>query len=210
MINLPKASYRYHLSQIPVPIREKTQKWAPTAAAVFLVAFFVIFAIKPTIATIAELLAEIKAREELNQQLDNKVNQIFAAQNIYSQIYDRLYLLDQTLPVDSQFARFSQTVESGRLEVGLDLSTLNYSSIVLTEKKTAKTPIKENQEFKFSTGLKGYYPNLGTFLENLFNQRRIIYVDSLKISQGKTNQDQKDVSNLPLIITINGRTFYLE
>ena len=64
MINLPKTSYRHYLSQIPIPVREKTQKWAPTAAAIFLVTFFVIFAIKPTIATIAELLAEIKAREE--------------------------------------------------------------------------------------------------------------------------------------------------
>ena len=209
MINLPKTSYRHYLSQIPIPVREKTQKWAPTAAAIFLVTFFVIFAIKPTIATIAELLAEIKAREELNQQLDNKISQIFAAQNLYNQVYDRLYLLDQALPTNSEFTRFSQTVEGGRLEAGLGLNTLNYSSIVLTEKKNPKAPAKENQEFKFSTGLRGHYLNLKTFLEDLFNQRRIIYVNSLKISQGKANQEQERADNLPLVITINGKTFYL-
>lgn len=209
MINLPKVSYRHYLSQIPTPVREKTQKWAPTVAAIFLVTFFVIFAIKPTIATIAELLAEIKAREELNQQLDNKISQIFAAQSLYNQVYDRLYLLDQALPTNSEFTRFSQTFEGGRLEAGLDLNTLNYSSIILTEKKNSKAPARENQEFKFSTGLTGYYPNLKTFLEDLFNQRRIIYVNSLKISQGKTNQEQEKVDNLPLVITIDGKTFYL-
>ncbi|MDD3679871.1 MAG: hypothetical protein PHX72_03400 [Candidatus Shapirobacteria bacterium] len=206
MISLPKLSYRYYLSQIPVPVRENSKKWGPTVAAVFLIAFFVIFAIRPTVITIAELLAEIKAREELNQQLENKIKQIFAAQKLYNQIYDRTYLLDQALPSNPRFAYFSQSLESNRISADLGLNTLNYSSIVLTEKTPPKT-IKENQEFKFTTGLIGYYPNLRSFLENIFNQRRIIYIDSLKVSQGKNKQTMAE--NLPLVITVNGKTFYL-
>jgi Tfp pilus assembly protein PilO len=208
MINLPKPSFRHYLSQVPAPVRKKSQKWAPTVAALFLTTFFIIFAIRPTVITISELLAEIKAREELSQKLRTKVDQIFAAQALYNQIYDRLYLLDQTLPTNPDFARFSQALEGNRLEANLTLKTLNYSSIVLTE-KTSQGSTKESQNFIFSSGLTGNYPNLKALLDNIFHQRRIVYIDNLKISQAKNNQDQEGPANLPLIISLNGKAFYL-
>lgn len=210
MINLPKAAFRYRLSEIPKPVQEKAQQWAPTAVAIFLIAFFVIFAIKPTIVTISELLAEIKAREELNQKLSTKIDQIFTAQSLYNQIYDQLYLLDQALPDNSEFAQFSQTLEGVRLENNLNLKTLNYAAIVLTEKEKPKAAGQENQDFSFSAGLEGYYPNLKDFLKALFNQRRIIYINSLKINQEKKAKDKETTEeNLPLTIAIDGKTFYL-
>lgn len=209
MIDLPKLSYRYYLSQIPAPVRKTGQKWGPTVAAIFLIVFFVIFAIRPTVVTIIELLAEIEAREELNKKLGTKIDQIIAAQALYNQIYDRLYLLDQALPDNPDFAYFSQSLEGNRLKADLALSTLNYSSIVLTQKKLAKTETKsESQEVNFMTDLSGYYPNLKTFLENIFNQRRIIYLSNLEIGQSKTASQEEQAS--PLTITIDGETFYLE
>ncbi|KUK79451.1 MAG: hypothetical protein XD95_0374 [Microgenomates bacterium 39_7] len=208
MIDLPKPSFRYYLSQIPTPVRKKSQKWAPTVATLFLTTFFIIFAIRPTVITIFELLAEIKAREELNQKLGTKIDQIFAAQTLYNQIYDRLYLLDQALPTNPDFAHFSQTLEGNRLETNLALKTLNYSSIVLTE-KTDRGPAKENQNFIFSSDLAGGYPNLKNLLDNIFHQRRIVYIDSLKISQAKNKQDEEETTNLPLTISLNGKAFYL-
>lgn len=209
MISLPKLSYRYYLSQIPAPVRKTSQKWGPTIGAILLIAFFVVFAIKPTVVTIVELLAEIEAREELNQQLEKKINQIIAAQTLYNKIYDRLYLLDQALPANPEFAYFSQNLEGNRLNADLTLSTLNYSSIILTQKKAAEatTSPEESQEVSFATGLSGYYPNLKIFLEDIFNQRRIIYINSLKIEQNKTGLTEEQT--LPLIITIDGKAFYL-
>jgi Tfp pilus assembly protein PilO len=208
MISLPKLSYRYYLSQIPLPVRKTSQKWGPTVGALLLVAFFIIFAIKPTVVTIVELLAEIKGREELNQQLEEKIAQIITAQTLYNQVYDRLYLLDQALPGNPDFAYFSQSLEGNRLKADLALSTLNYSSIVLTQKKTVRTTESEkSQEVSFITDLDGYYPNLKTFLENIFNQRRIIYLSNLEISPNKAALLEDQI--LPLVITIDGETFYL-
>lgn len=210
MINLPKLSYRNALSQIPIPVREKSRKWASTIATLFLTTFFIAFAIRPTVITIAELLAEIRAREELNQKLQEKIEQIMVAQKLYNQIYPRLYLLDQALPTNPKFAYFSQTLESNRIEANLNLETLNYSSIVLTEMADTKTEEK-NQEFVFTTGLSGRYHDLKSFLENLFNQRRIIYINNLKIDQKQNNQqgEQAQADILPLTITIDGEAFYL-
>jgi len=209
MISLPKLSYRYYLSQIPLPVRKTGQKWGPTVGAILLITFFIIFAIKPTVVTIVELLAEIKGREELNQQLEKKITQIVTAQTLYNQIYDRLYLLDQALPDNPDFAYFSQNLEGNRLKSDLTLSTLDYSSIVLTQKKAAKATAEseKSQEVSFITDLDGYYPNLKTFLENIFSQRRIIYISNLEISQNKNALLEEQVS--PLIITIDGETFYL-
>ena len=50
---------------------------------VFLVLFFVVFAIKPTVLAITSLLGEIKSRQILNEKMSVKINSLVSAQNSY-------------------------------------------------------------------------------------------------------------------------------
>jgi len=206
MITFP-SSYRRLLTKIPQPIKEKGKDYASATAAIFLTAFLVAFAIKPTIITIAGLLGKIKAREEANQKLQQKIDQIITAQIAYTQVYDQLSLVDQALPENPQFAPLVRQIEAERILTNLELTELNYSSIVLAGKTEQKTEKESNlKEINFSTIMQGRYPDFKNFLKENFKQRRIIYINNFDIQQ---DQDQQEEIN-SLIITLKGNAFYLD
>ena len=206
MITFP-SSYRRLLTKIPQPIKEKGKDYISVTAAIFLTAFLVAFAIKPTVITIAGLLGEIKAREETNQKLQQKINQIITAQIAYTQVYDQLVLIDQALPENPQFAPLIRQIEAERILTNLELTELNYSSIVLTGKTEQKTEKKSNlKEINFSANMQGRYPDFKNFLKENFNYRRIIYIDNFDIQQ--TQNQQEEINGL--IISLKGNAFYLD
>ena len=206
MIAFP-SSYRRFLTKIPQPIKEKGKDYASATAAIFLTAFLIVFAIKPTVITIAGLLGEIKAREKDNQKLQQKIDQIISAQIAYTQIYNQSVLVDQALPENPQFAPLIQQIEAERILTNLELTELNYSPIVLTGKTEQKTEKESNlQEINFSASMQGRYPNFKNFLKESFNYRRIIHIDNLDIQQPQNQQEEIN----GLIISLKGNAFYLD
>jgi len=204
MINF-SSSYRGFLTKIPQPIREKGKDYASVTAAIFLTAFLVIFAIKPAVITIAGLLGEIKAEEKAIKKLQQKIDQIITAQIAYTQVYDQLALIDQALPENPQFAPLIQQIEAQRILTNLELTDLNYSSIVLTGKSEQKTEKESNpQEINFSASMQGHYPDFKNFLKENFNYRRIIHINSLDIQQPQSQQEEIN----SLIISLKGTAFY--
>jgi len=199
--------YRRFLAKIPQPIKEKGKNYASATAAIFLTAFLVIFAIKPTIITIAGLLGEIKAREEANQKLQQKIDQIITAQIAYTQVYNQLTLIDQALPENPQFAPLVRQIEAERILTNLELTELNYSSIILTGKTKQKTEKESNlKKINFSTTMQGRYPDFKNFLKENFSHRRIIYINDFDIQQAQGQQ--KEINGLT--ITLKGNAFYLD
>jgi len=194
-------SFRYFLSRIPKPIKKKVKNAVPTTLAIFLTIFFLIFAIKPTILTIVELVAEIKIRRQIEKDLQEKLNQIMAAQKEYNQIYDKLYLADQALPSNPEFASFARHLEGERSLANLQLNNLNYSQIILTKKKNDK--INDDGFIGFSTSLEGQFFDIKMFLQRLFDQRRITYIDGLKIWQVVKENKSKNLQ-----VNLEGKTFY--
>jgi len=206
MITFP-SSYRRFLTKIPQPIKEKGKETASATTAIFLTAFLVVFAIKPTAITIAGLLGEIKAREETNQKLQQKIDQIISAQIAYTQAYNQLVLVDQTLPENPQFAPLIRQIEAKRILTNLELTELNYSSIVLTGKTEQKTEEESNlREINFSASMQGLYPDFKSFLSENFNYRRIIHINNFDIQQPKNQQEEIN----SLIISLKGNAFYLD
>jgi len=202
-----QSSYRRFLTKIPQPIKEKGKDYASVTAAIFLTAFLVVFAIKPTAITIAGLLGEIKAREKTNQKLQQKIDQIIAAQIAYTQIYDQLVLIDQALPENPQFAPLIRQIEAERILTNLELTELNYSPIVLTGKTEQKTEKESNlQEINFSASMQGRYPDFKNFLKENFNYRRIIHINNLNIQPPQNLQEEIN----SLIISLKGNAFYLD
>jgi len=199
--------YRRLLAKIPQTIREKSKETVSATAAIFLTAFLVAFAIKPTIITIAGLLGEIKAREKANQKLQQKIDQIITAQIAYTQVYNQLTLIDQALPENPQFAPLARQIEAERILTNLELTELNYSSIILTGKTKQKTEKESNlKEINFSTIMQGRYPDFKNFLKENFSHRRIIYINNFDIQQAQGQQEEIN----SLIITLKGNAFYLD
>ncbi|MGI6776333.1 MAG: type 4a pilus biogenesis protein PilO [Patescibacteria group bacterium] len=198
--------YRQYLIYIPQPIRARGRDFAAVTASLFLTAFFLFFAIRPTVNAIAELLGEIKARERSDVQLQEKIDQIIKAQNFYNQIYDRLFLVEEALPKNPQIASLAKEIEAQRLKENLDLSKLGYSSLVLTDETGGKDKKKEAANLtpiNFTLNMAGQYLDFKDFLKNVFEQRRIVHINNFEIQQAKEEETIK------LDISLSGNTFYL-
>ena len=74
----------------------------------FALAFFTIFAIRPTLTSFFNLRKQISDSQEVNKQLDSKINMLLAAQQTYQDYQAEIELLDQALPKDPQFAQLIQ------------------------------------------------------------------------------------------------------
>jgi len=159
--------------------------------------FFLFFAVKPTLVTIAALIKEIKDKRMVAQKLGEKINSLSTAQNEYFAIEKDLYLIDQALPKDSQISLLVRQLEFLAFAHGVSLERVQYSTLKLKGK-----PEKEGfQEIEFKMALTGGYRNLKNFLGSLNNFRRIIYVEGFNFKKGKSEEI--------LTLNISGKTFFL-
>jgi hypothetical protein len=62
------------------------------------ISFFALFALKPTLLTIIELLREIEAKEETVEKMDTKIQNLQQAQTLYIQEAARIKLLETAIP----------------------------------------------------------------------------------------------------------------
>ena len=69
--------------------------------SIFTVIFFAVFAIRPTLLTIADLIKEIEDKEDLIVQLDRKIASLSSAETEYRKFYYQLGLLDEAIPKHS-------------------------------------------------------------------------------------------------------------
>ena len=75
-LNFRKDSFRYqkYRSEL-VKLYDKKQSWVYTSLilTVLTISFFMIFALRPTLLTIASLFGEIRQKEEAVEELDRKI-----------------------------------------------------------------------------------------------------------------------------------------
>jgi len=160
-------------------------------------AFFLFFAIRPTVLTISELIKKIKDQRLIAQKLEEKINALNLAQQELRAIQDNLYLVDQALPKDSQISILIKQIEFLGIRNNVVIEGVQYSSLPLKDK------IQEGkkEEVKFKTGVSGNYQDLKNFLFSLFNLRRIIIIDEFGFKVNKEGN---------LVLNIGAKAFFLE
>jgi Tfp pilus assembly protein PilO len=175
-------------------------------ATIFLVVFFLIFAIRPTFDTIAQLVKKTDELKEVDTNLGKKIKDLILAQSVYSRLEEKLPLLDRAMPskptVDTLITDLETVVRNSNVE----LTTFTITKIGLTSdlwgkeadyKKGTKIPVK------FSFSVKGNFFNGDKVLAGLSNLERLVDLDSVTFSSGK-----QDVGG-DLLITVSGKAYFL-
>lgn len=175
------------------------------------ISFFAVFAIRPTLNTIAELLATTRTQEEIQQKLQEKIGALGVAQTTWVEEQERITLLNQALPDNSNPESYLQQIEGLTAKHGLQLITFNIDRVLLFGKEEAKSqrekpenaiPGIENMDVSLS--ISGQYESLLSFLADLGNLRRPILVDSLSFGASRGNAPG------PLILTVSGKVPYYQ
>lgn len=175
---------------------KKVRVYTEIVLSLAAVSFFLVFAIKPTLVTITELITTIKDQRLVVDQLQNKINALGIAQSEYNLISNDLYLVDEALPKNSQISTLVKQIEALALQSGVTLGSMKFDPVALKE---AGAGLKE---ISFSLTISGDYQNLKLFLHQLNSLRRVIGVEtfSLKIKKAESQV---------LTLGISGKAYYL-
>lgn len=170
---------------------------------------FLVFALKPTIITILDLVKEIKAKEETVAQMDTKIQNLKKAQGVISQEQTRINILKSAIPDGPDPVTFSRQMEGVAGTNGTGILGVSLSDMTIVGEPTAKTKNKDSFPagaipLTFSVGFSGSFESLLNLISNAESTRRPMKIDSLIITRPKS----KDVDTGILGLAITGRVPY--
>lgn len=162
------------------------------------VAFFGLFALKPTLTTIASLVGDLQDKKAINQKLQEKINNLSRAQTNYSQTINSLGLLDQALPRNPSVSQIAYQIEILAQKSNLIVRSINFESVNMK----GESP-KQKNEVSFDFTLSGDFQSLKNFLGSLENIRRIMTISSFSLSKSK------NVENQTMTLNVLGKAYFL-
>ena len=162
------------------------------------VLFFAIFAIRPTLQTMSELIKEIEDKRNLDAQLGQKIASLSTAQSQYQLFSEQFYLLDEALPKTAQINHSLQIIEKMASDNRLVIQAITTSAVpeelVETEAQTAS-----RETLTFNVDVAGDYLNIRQFIGNVMASRRMMIVDQVSFAMGSSRYQK----NLNATVRIN-------
>jgi len=207
---------------------QETQAYAMAFFSFFALAFFTIFAIRPTLISFFNLQSQIEDAKDVNVQLETKIEQLLAAQQVYQDYQSELELLDKALPDDPEFAQLIQkleqivndneatatafeTIEEVTLLDKQQLLNLN-STVPNSELSTELDPevvesLNETptESVKFSMTIGSGYLNNKAVAAQLVDLKRLIGLMALEF----TSAEDRENVDFPIETTLEAEAFYL-
>lgn len=177
--------------------QKKVRVYTELVLSILTVTFFLYFAIKPTLTTIAVLFKTIKDQKLVVEKLEDKVNALNLAQKQFLAVESDLYLVDQALPKDPHLSTLAKELEALARRTKVTIGTIQFNQTTLR----GEPPAESQTTVKFSLAAGGNYLNLKDFLQSLSSLRRIILVQSFSFKTGKV---EKEALNL----NINADAYY--
>lgn len=176
---------------------------------------FSIFALRPTLLTITQLIKEIETKKELIVKINKKLQDVASAQNIHNQNLAKIQLLDTAIAPQPTIEILARQMEGLLAKHSISMVNLTASKTTIFGagvEATPKhlTPLPEDSSgLIFSLGLEAdleEYPKLFGYLLDFENLRIPLKIDTLSVTT--TNVKEENKHNL--LLTIGGRLPYLK
>lgn len=166
--------------------------------SILAVIFFAIFAIKPTLQTMSELVKEIDDKKALDNQLAQKIASLNTAQAQYQKFSSQFYLLDQAIPKTAMLVESLKIVEKLASSNNLVVQGITISSVP-EEIIEASAEKSKRETLTFNVDVAGDYLNIRQFADDIMTSRRMMIIDQVNFSLGNSRYQK----NLTAIVRIN-------
>lgn len=197
--------YRHYFGRI-YQFYQKPEAKVSTALllTIFTTVFFAVFAIRPTLVTIAELLRKIEDQQQILTEMKKKSASLATAQQEYSAAESTIMLLDQAIPQTPNIDKLIPLLETNASSHEVPLKSLSVEEFKL-KVPDPNTAIAE--EIGLSINANASYPLIKHFLIDLLRLPRLIHADTVTIGLGNNPSDQ-NTTEQPTI-SIESRLFNL-
>ena len=175
------------------------------------IAVFGVFALRPTVLTIVELLQEIETKEQTVERMDTKIRNIGSAQTLFIQNEFAIGVLNAAVPDNPAPDTFVRQIEGLTGLSNVNILGMSIGEILLSgkdERRKTKskelTPLPGTAEgVDFSLSITGDFQSLRTFLTTIEGMRRPTKIDSANINSSETDD------GTILVLVIGGRVPFL-
>lgn len=172
---------------------------------------FSVFALRPTLITIATLVREIKSKEETVAKMDEKIANLDAADSLYSQEEQKINLIKESVPLEAEPDSFLRQIEGLSQTTLAQVLGVSFGEVTLLgqePEKKAKEELKalpeEAKALSFSVSVTGDYAALSKFLADIESLRRPIKIDAAGMNSAQTPE------GITLTLVISARTPYIQ
>jgi len=176
----------------------RTQKLISIILTLMALCLFGLFAINPTLSTIAKLRKEIADYEIINQKLGEKISALSSLQQAYSRLESDVPTVLASVPKSPFVPLFIGQMQSLAISSNIQLSQLQNSQVDLFKEDGES---KKYYAYSFTLTGDGTYEDITRFIENITNMQRLVGVDVSSINNTENN-------NISLRINFQGVTYY--
>lgn len=170
------------------------------------VSFFAVFAIRPTVATISQLVSDTRSQKEISNQLDEKIKALREAQELWSAQQGTIKLLDGALPKDPLPDQAIQQIEGLAAKHNTALVAVNVGKAHLF----GPSPKKPQADFEASFSVLGTFENTRAFLQEVEHLRRVMVVKSFSYGPAKKEAEEAEKEQILLVIGVTVPYYYRE
>lgn len=178
---------------------EKAQKFTSLVLSIVALSFLGLFAINPTLSTIARLNKELADNKRTDQQLQQKISNLSILQQKYGSLQDDIPFVLSSIPGNSDAPSLLSQLQSVAKSTNLTITSLQSFQV---EAVGSNTTNKKYSSYSFSFSGNGSYEDISRFISTLLNMQRIISIDNFSIS--RSNQPEL------LQITLRGTAYFKE
>ncbi|OGM73949.1 hypothetical protein A2382_04900 [Candidatus Woesebacteria bacterium RIFOXYB1_FULL_38_16] len=165
------------------------------------ISVFGLFAIRPTLTTLAGLYTSLNSKKQALALMQEKINNLQTAQTLIEQESESLVLLEQAIPVRPEPDIFVRQIEGLAQKNSLSINNLTLDTVSLIP--TINQEIMQSETLKLDLSLTGNYDQLQSFVQDLENIRRPFAISHSQLSFSDTN------GNSSLLLSLTGQPPYL-
>lgn len=207
--------YRYKSYMLNTVAQYKERQDVRTYLEILLslatVSLFAIFALRPTLLTIAELLKDIESKKQTIETLDAKIEDLAQANSLYVSEKDSILLLEDAIPSEAAPDQLIRQLEGLVSRHPATILSISVEDAPLLGKATQSSPIDKNIDIypdganalTFSISATGSYTTLANLITDLENMRRPVKIDSLSFNKRPVQNGEEQ-----LVLVIKSRVPY--
>lgn len=176
----------------------RTQKLISIILTLSTLCLFGLFAISPTLSTIARLRKEIADYEIINQKLGEKISALSTLQKAYSRLESDVPTVLASIPQSALVPLFIGQIQSLAIGSNIQVSQLQNFQVDLFKEDGSS---KKYYVYSFTLSGDGTYEDITKFIENITNMQRVVGIDISSINNVENN-------NRSLRLNFQGVAYY--
>lgn len=163
------------------------------------VLFFAVFAIRPTLLTMSDLIKEIEDKRQLDKQMAQKIAALSSAQSEYLKQQDRVGVLDEAVPTGPNLIGLFKIIEKLASDNQLVITAMSVNDVPKDIVGNPSFDQLERKNLEFTVGITGDYASVRNFVNQLIQVRRTILVDRVTFSVS----DIRGSKRLDAVVSVN-------